>query len=82
MSRGRIPSLRISPPHGPRLPHHAPLNDSMHGHNSHAGGAIEQMTRVMAKDLAAMGIYVNVVAPGPTGNDLFYKGKTEQVVKK
>ncbi len=50
--------------------------------NSHAGGAIEQMTRVMAKDLAAMGIYVNVVAPGPTGNDLFYKGKTEQVVKK
>ena len=44
-------------------------------------GAIEQMTRVMSKDLAAKGICVNAVAPGPTGTDLFYKGKTEQVLK-
>lgn len=44
-------------------------------------GAIEQMTRVMAKDLAAKGICVNAVAPGPTATDLFLKGKTEQMVK-
>ncbi|UKZ54113.1 hypothetical protein TrVGV298_007919 [Trichoderma virens] len=43
-------------------------------------GAIEQMTRVMAKGLAAKGIVVNAVAPGPTGTDLFYKGKPEALV--
>lgn len=44
-------------------------------------GAIEQMTRVMAKDLGPKQIYVNAVAPGPTGTELFFKGKNEQVLK-
>lgn len=44
-------------------------------------GAIDQMTRIMAKDLGAKGINVNCVAPGPTATDLFLKGKTEQVIK-
>ena len=44
-------------------------------------GAIEQMTRVMSKDLATKGICVNAVAPGPTGTELFYKGKPEQMLK-
>ena len=44
-------------------------------------GAIEQMTRVMCKDLASKGITVNAVAPGPTGTDLFYNGKSEQTLK-
>ncbi|KAK9315654.1 hypothetical protein V1524DRAFT_447063 [Lipomyces starkeyi] len=44
-------------------------------------GAVEQMTRVMSKDLARKGISVNAVAPGPTGTDLFFKGKSEQVLK-
>ena len=39
------------------------------------------MTRVMNKDLAPKGISVNAVAPGPTGTELFYKGKSEQVLK-
>ncbi|KAL8928900.1 MAG: hypothetical protein Q9172_000738 [Xanthocarpia lactea] len=43
-------------------------------------GAIEQMTRVMAKDLARKGINVNAIAPGPTGTELFYKGKSEQLI--
>ena len=43
-------------------------------------GAIEQMTRVLSKDLARKGIMVNCVAPGPTGTELFYKGKSEQVL--
>ncbi|KAK9483845.1 hypothetical protein V1527DRAFT_244320 [Lipomyces starkeyi] len=44
-------------------------------------GAVEQMTRVMSKDLARKGISVNAVAPGPTGTDLFLRGKSEQVLK-
>ena len=44
-------------------------------------GAIEQMNRVMSKDVARKGITVNTVAPGPTGTELFYKGKNEQVLK-
>ncbi|PTB66774.1 NAD(P)-binding protein [Trichoderma citrinoviride] len=43
-------------------------------------GAIEQMTRVMAKGLAAKGIVVNAVAPGPTATELFFKGKPESLV--
>lgn len=44
-------------------------------------GAIEQMTRVMSKDLARKGIMVNCISPGPTETDLFMKGKSEQVIK-
>ncbi|RVX73336.1 hypothetical protein B0A52_02978 [Exophiala mesophila] len=45
-------------------------------------GAIEQLVRVLSKDLVAKkGIRVNAVAPGPTGTDLFYEGKSEQVLK-
>ncbi|KAL9099207.1 MAG: hypothetical protein Q9163_005262 [Psora crenata] len=44
-------------------------------------GAVEQMTRVLAKDLASKNITVNAVAPGPTATELFYKGKSEQLVK-
>lgn len=45
-------------------------------------GAIEQLVRVLSKDLQAKkGIRVNAVAPGPTGTELFYEGKSEQVLK-
>ncbi|KAI4200367.1 MAG: hypothetical protein LQ346_002377 [Caloplaca aetnensis] len=44
-------------------------------------GAVEQMSRVMSKDLARKGIAVNTIAPGPTGTELFYKGKSEEVLK-
>lgn len=43
-------------------------------------GSIEQMTRLFSKDLARKGISVNAIAPGPTGTDLFMKGKSEQVL--
>lgn len=45
-------------------------------------GAIEQMVRVMAKDLGSRGITVNCVAPGPTGTDLFFQGKSEELVQR
>ena len=44
-------------------------------------GAIEQMVRLFSKDLARKGISVNAVAPGPTGTDLFFKGKSEQLLQ-
>lgn len=44
-------------------------------------GAIEQMTRVISKDLGRKGILVNCVAPGPTGTDLFFRGKSEELLK-
>lgn len=44
-------------------------------------GAIEQITRVLNKDLGRKGIFVNAVAPGPTGTDLFFKGKSDEMLK-
>ncbi|KAL8749510.1 MAG: hypothetical protein Q9184_006783 [Pyrenodesmia sp. 2 TL-2023] len=55
------------------LPHYLLYNTSK--------GAIEQMTRVMSKDLARKGIAVNAIAPGPTGTEMFYKGKSEEILK-
>ena len=43
-------------------------------------GAIEQMTRILAKDLGRKGIRVNAISPGPTGTDLFYNGKSEELL--
>ncbi|RMZ76238.1 hypothetical protein DV738_g5041, partial [Chaetothyriales sp. CBS 135597] len=43
-------------------------------------GAIEQLTRVLAKELGPKQIAVNAVAPGPTATDLFLKGKSEAII--
>ncbi|TRM62373.1 hypothetical protein BD626DRAFT_458803 [Schizophyllum amplum] len=45
-------------------------------------GAIEQITRALAKDPAvgAAGITVNTIAPGPTDTTLFRKGKPQGVI--
>ncbi len=41
-------------------------------------GAVEQITRVLAKELGGRGITVNVVSPGPTDTELFTTGKSEE----
>ena len=44
-------------------------------------GAIEQMTRALAKDLGQRKITVNTIAPRPIGTDAYFVGKTEQLVQ-
>ncbi|MBW4688048.1 MAG: SDR family oxidoreductase [Komarekiella atlantica HA4396-MV6] len=43
-------------------------------------GAVEQITRILAKELGAKGITVNVVSPGPTDTELFREGKTQEQI--
>lgn len=43
-------------------------------------GAIEQFSRVLAKQLGAKGITVNTVSPGPVDTALFRYGKSEQLI--
>ena len=41
-------------------------------------GAVEQISRVLAKEVGDRGITVNTVFPGSTDTPLFRKGKTEE----
>jgi 3-oxoacyl-[acyl-carrier protein] reductase len=43
-------------------------------------GAVEQLTRVFAKEVGARGINVNAVLPGPTNTELFTKGKSPELI--
>jgi 3-oxoacyl-[acyl-carrier protein] reductase len=43
--------------------------------------AIEQLTRVFAKEVGRRGITVNSISPGPTNTDLFTRGKTRETIK-
>ncbi|KAF9488016.1 NAD(P)-binding protein [Pleurotus eryngii] len=45
-------------------------------------GAVEQVARVLAKDLGSRGLTVNTVSPGPVDTPLFRAGKPEEVIKK
>ncbi len=42
--------------------------------------AVEAMTKILAKELRGRTITVNAIAPGPTGTDLFFKGKNQEEV--
>lgn len=43
--------------------------------------AVEQMTRVVSKEIGR-GISVNAIAPGPTRTELFLEGKSEEFIQK
>jgi 3-oxoacyl-[acyl-carrier protein] reductase len=41
-------------------------------------GAVEQLSRILARELGPRRITVNVVSPGPTDTELFNRGKNEE----
>ena len=44
--------------------------------------AVETMIRILAKELKGTGITANCVAPGPIATEMFFLGKSEDLVKK
>ena len=44
--------------------------------------AVQQLTRVFAKEIGSRGITVNTISPGPTNTELFVAGKTEETIKR
>lgn len=44
-------------------------------------GAVEQLTRQLAKEFGPKGITINAIAPGPVNTELFHAGKTEQQIE-
>ena len=45
-------------------------------------GAVEQLTRVFAKEMGSRGITVNSISPGPTNTELFLEGKNEETIQR
>ena len=44
--------------------------------------AVEQMTKVFAKEIGGKGITVNAVLPGPMNTELFLNGKSEEMINR
>lgn len=53
-----------------------------YGTYSATKSAVEQLTRVFAKEVGHRGITVNSISPGPTNTDLFLEGKTEETIQR
>lgn len=45
-------------------------------------GAVEQLTRIFAKEAGARGITANIVSPGPVNTELFATGKSAEDIKR
>lgn len=44
--------------------------------------AVEAMVKILARELKGTGITANCVAPGPVATEMFFSGKTEEMVQK
>jgi 3-oxoacyl-[acyl-carrier protein] reductase len=53
-----------------------------YGVYSASKSAVEQMTKVFAKEIGSRGITANTVSPGPINTELFLQGKTEEVIQR
>ncbi|MGL4631584.1 MAG: SDR family oxidoreductase [Leadbetterella sp.] len=53
-----------------------------YGTYSATKAAVEQMTKVFAKEIGSRGITVNSVSPGPVNTELFTQGKTEETINR
>ena len=53
-----------------------------YGTYSATKGAVEQLTRVFAKEIGTRGITVNSISPGPTNTKLFTEGKSQEVINR
>lgn len=53
-----------------------------YGTYSATKAAVEQMTRVFAKEVGLRGITVNSISPGPTNTELFTAGKNDETIKR
>jgi 3-oxoacyl-[acyl-carrier protein] reductase len=53
-----------------------------YGPYSASKAAVEQLTRVFAKEVGARGITVNSISPGPTNTELFTVGKSEEAIQR
>src|SRR5262249_19723762 len=51
-----------------------------YGGYSASKGGVEALVRVLANELRGRNITVNAVAPGPTGTELFVKGKSAALI--
>jgi len=79
-------AVKHFPPSGGRIIF---LSSSVTGHSgigpnyliyAMSKGAVEQMSRVLAKDLGSRSITVNTVSPGPVDTALYREGKSQQLL--
>lgn len=54
----------------------------LYGAYTASKAAVEAMVKILAKELKGSGITANCVAPGPIATEMFFAGKTEEMVKR
>ncbi|MEO8992410.1 MAG: SDR family oxidoreductase [Nitrosospira sp.] len=45
-------------------------------------GAVEQLTRVFAKEMGERGVTANIVSPGPVNTEMFVSGKNKETIER
>ena len=45
-------------------------------------GAVEQLTRIFARETGERGITANIISPGPVNTEMFNTGKSEETIKR
>lgn len=45
-------------------------------------GAVEQLTRVFAKEMGERGVTANIVSPGPVNTEMFISGKSKETIER